>query len=77
MKIATASPRASKQRGVATLIHYPVPPHLQPAYAELGLGTGAFPVSEQIHREILSLPIGPTMSEADVDRVIAAVRACV
>lgn len=65
-----------KARGVATLIHYPVPPHLQSAYAELGLGPGAFPVSERIHREILSLPIGPTMSEADVGQVIEAVKAC-
>ncbi|MEA3015128.1 MAG: hypothetical protein QOD42_3673 [Sphingomonadales bacterium] len=65
-----------KERGVATLIHYPVPPHLQPAYAELGLGPGAFPLSERIHGEILSLPIGPTMSEADVEQVIEAVKAC-
>lgn len=66
-----------KARGVSTLIHYPVPPHLQPAYAELGLGAGAFPVSERIHTEILSLPMGPTMSDAEIDQVIAAVRVCV
>ena len=65
-----------KEKGVSTLIHYPVPPHLQPAYAELGRAPGAYPVSERIHREILSLPIGPTMSEAEIERVIEAVRAC-
>jgi len=64
---------ALAERGVGTLIHYPVPPHLQPAYAELGFGPGAFPVSEQIHREVLSLPLWPGMSDAQVDRVIEAV----
>lgn len=65
-----------KERGVATLIHYPVPPHLQPAYAELGMGPGSLPVSERIHREVLSLPIGPAMEETEVEQVIAAVRDC-
>jgi dTDP-4-amino-4,6-dideoxygalactose transaminase len=57
------------------MIHYPVPPHLQPAYADLKLGVGAFPLTEDIHREILSLPIGPTMSDEHVSLVIEAVRA--
>jgi len=61
--------------GVATMIHYPVPPHLQPAYADLNLGVGAFPFTEDIHREVLSLPIGPTMSDEQVRCVIEAVRA--
>ncbi len=61
--------------GVATVIHYPVPPHLQPAYAGLNLGPGTFPISERIHREVISLPIGPTMSDAAVAAVIDAVRA--
>jgi dTDP-4-amino-4,6-dideoxygalactose transaminase len=56
------------------LIHYPVPPHLQPAYAELGHTEGDFPVAEQIHREVLSLPLWPGMSDSQADRVIAAVR---
>jgi dTDP-4-amino-4,6-dideoxygalactose transaminase len=66
------------RRGVATMIHYPVPPHLQPAYAEMGLGRGAFPISERIHDEVLSLPMGPHLSddEADyvVEQVVAAAR---
>ena len=62
-----------EQAGVGTGIHYPIPPHLQPAYASLGLREGAFPVSEKIHREILSLPMGPHLSEDLQDQVIRAV----
>jgi dTDP-4-amino-4,6-dideoxygalactose transaminase/predicted nucleic acid-binding protein len=47
------------EAGVATMIHYPIPPHLQPAYAELSYKQGDFPIAEVIHREVLSLPIGP------------------
>jgi dTDP-4-amino-4,6-dideoxygalactose transaminase len=60
--------------GVDTLIHYPIPPHLQEAYRELGQGPGTYPISEAIHREVLSLPIGPHMSDAQVSVVISAVR---
>lgn len=63
-------------RGIGTLIHYPVPPHLQPAYAELGLGPGDLPIAEAIHAEVLSLPLWPGMSEAQIDAVVAALRAC-
>ncbi|MEN3325783.1 MAG: hypothetical protein V7638_590 [Acidobacteriota bacterium] len=59
--------------GVGTLIHYPKPPHLQEAYAELGYSQGAFPIAEQIADEVLSLPIGPHMSDDDVDFVISQV----
>jgi dTDP-4-amino-4,6-dideoxygalactose transaminase len=59
--------------GVNTLIHYPIPPHLQDAYKELGWGPGTFPISEAIHRDVLSLPIGPHMSHDQVSTVIAAV----
>lgn len=63
------------RQGIGTLIHYPVPPHLQPAYAELGHGEGDFPISEAMHRRVLSLPLWPGMSDAQVERVIRAVRA--
>ena len=63
-----------KRDGVATMIHYPVPPHLQPAYREAGILEGSLPLSERIHREVLSLPMGPTLSDDEVERVIAAVR---
>lgn len=61
-------------RGIETLIHYPVPPHLQPAYAPLALGRGAYPIAERLHDEVLSLPIGPTMTKAQATEVASAVR---
>jgi dTDP-4-amino-4,6-dideoxygalactose transaminase len=60
--------------GVGTLIHYPIPPHLQGAYTNLNLKKGSFPLSEQMHHEVLSLPMGPNMALEDADAVIAAVR---
>ena len=61
-------------RGVDTLIHYPVPPHLQPAYAALGLTRGTLPIAEAIHDEVLSLPMGPHLSDAQADYVINSVQ---
>jgi dTDP-4-amino-4,6-dideoxygalactose transaminase len=52
--------------GVGTLIHYPVPPHLSPAYKGLGYKHGAFPVAERLCAEILSLPIGPHLVDEQV-----------
>lgn len=63
-----------KQAGVETLIHYPVPPHLQAAYHEMEFSEGSFPITEAIHREVLSLPIGPHLSEAEASHVIATLR---
>lgn len=64
--------KALAEVGVATLIHYPIPPHLQAAYAVLGLGRGSFPIAERIHAEVLSLPISPSMMLVEADRVIIA-----
>lgn len=64
------------ERGIGTMIHYPIPPHLQPAYAELGISKGALPISECMHEEVLSLPMGPTLSDEQVKEVIDAVRDC-
>ena len=64
------------ERGVATLIHYPVTPHMQPAYSELAYAAGDFPIAEAIHREVLSLPLWPGMGQQRIERVIAAVKAC-
>lgn len=58
---------------IGTVIHYPIPPHLQGAYRDLNLPQGSFPLSEAIHREVISLPIGPHMTEAQVGATIAAV----
>lgn len=63
------------EAGISTMIHYPIPPHLQGAYAELGYTTGAFPIAEQIHQEVLSLPMGPHLDERQVQWVIDAVKA--
>ena len=68
-----------KARGVQTLIHYPIPPHRQECYRQairdglLVLPKGGLPVTERIHAEELSLPIGPTIADAEVASVIAAV----
>jgi dTDP-4-amino-4,6-dideoxygalactose transaminase len=61
--------------GVETLIHYPHPPHRQQAYADTPLSARAFPISERIHREVLSLPIGPHISRDQQQLVVDAVQA--
>lgn len=61
------------QAGIETLVHYPIPPHCQAAYAFLGLGEGSLPVSEAIHREVLSLPLGPHVDDRAAGLVIEAV----
>jgi dTDP-4-amino-4,6-dideoxygalactose transaminase len=65
--------RRLEERGVGTLVHYPVPPHLQPAYRELGYGPGAFPITEAMHEEVLSLPLSPELRDDEVDFVATAV----
>lgn len=55
------------ENNIETLIHYPIPPHKQKAYSELN--SLSLPVTERIHREVLSLPIDPTMSMEDVHKV--------
>ncbi|MGO9008539.1 MAG: DegT/DnrJ/EryC1/StrS family aminotransferase [Bryobacteraceae bacterium] len=62
-----------KTRGIHTIIHYPVPPHLQDAYNDLGLREGSLPISERIHREVLSLPMGPHLTEPEVAAVVRAI----
>jgi dTDP-4-amino-4,6-dideoxygalactose transaminase len=59
---------------VGTLIHYPIPPHLQQAYAGLGFGKGAFPISERMASEVLSLPMGPHLELSAIDRVGVVLR---
>jgi len=62
------------KKGVSTGIHYPVPLHLQPAYAYLGLKKGSFPVAEKAAKEILSLPIYPEMKPEEVKYVCDAIK---
>jgi len=63
-----------QKAGIQTGIHYPVPIHLQPAYAALGHGRGAFPVSERLAGEILSLPMFPELDDERIRLVASAVR---
>lgn len=61
-------------RGIQTGIHYPVPIHLQPAYADLGHRRGDFPVAEQLADEILSLPMYPELTKEQIEVVTTTVR---
>jgi dTDP-4-amino-4,6-dideoxygalactose transaminase len=65
---------ALRQEGIQTAVHYAVPAHLQPAYADLGYGKGSLPQSETAARQVLSLPIYPELSEQSVSNVAAAVK---
>lgn len=59
------------EKGIQTVIHYPIPPHRQPAYTEWhGL---SLPITEKIHETVISLPISPVMTDDEVGEVIAAV----
>ncbi len=64
-----------RRQGIGTDVHYPLPAHLQPAYRPLGYQEGAFPVSERLAREVLSLPMYPELTRSEVEAVAAAVRA--
>jgi dTDP-4-amino-4,6-dideoxygalactose transaminase len=65
---------ALQQRGVGTLIHYPIPLHLQPAFASLGGKPGDHPVAERASAEILSLPLYPELTDDQARAVVEAVR---
>ena len=60
-----------QDRGIQTMIHYPVSPHVQPAYAEWR--DLSLPITEKIHEQVLSLPISPVMKFSDVEKVAEAV----
>jgi len=63
------------RQGIGTLIHYPIPPHLQKVYEGCGFPVGSLPVSERLAREVLSLPMGPHLKSEDAHRVTEALRA--
>jgi dTDP-4-amino-4,6-dideoxygalactose transaminase len=63
-----------EENGIETLVHYPIPPHRQRAYT--ALAGMSLPVTEQIHREVLSLPLSPVMERSELERVVAAVNEC-
>lgn len=60
--------------GVGTLIHYPCPPHKQPAYADLGFSSDAFPIASKMARCVLSLPMGPHLTKDDQEIVVRSCR---
>jgi len=64
---------ALRAREIQAGIHYPVPVHLQPAYADLGYAAGDFPQTEQAAREVLSLPMYPELTETQIRQIAAAV----
>lgn len=59
--------------GIGTLIHYPVPPHLQECYKSLGYQKGDFPIAEELADTILSLPIWPGMTRAETSLVVGSI----
>ena len=66
---------ALRERGVGTLVHYPVPVHLQPAYkGRVPLGAGGLPRTEAAALAVLSLPMFPQLADAQMEQVIAAIR---
>jgi dTDP-4-amino-4,6-dideoxygalactose transaminase len=65
--------RHLQAHGIQSQVHYPVPPHRQPAYA--ALRDAPLPLTERLHDEVLSLPMGPTLSDAAVERVIEVCQA--
>jgi len=64
-----------KQHGVGTEVYYPVPLHLQPCFADLGYGPGAFPEAEAAARTCLALPIYPELKPAQLEFVANQIRA--
>jgi dTDP-4-amino-4,6-dideoxygalactose transaminase len=63
-----------RSRGIGAGVHYPIPLHLQPAFAHLGYGPGDLPVSEAAAAEVLSLPMYPELTEAQIEEVAGALR---
>ncbi|WOV86462.1 DegT/DnrJ/EryC1/StrS family aminotransferase [Sporosarcina oncorhynchi] len=63
--------RFLNERGIESMIHYPIPPHLQQAYKEMN--NESYPISEQIHDEVLSLPLSPVQTDEETQAVIQAI----
>ena len=74
-EITAENLEALDKAGIGSLIHYPIPPHLQEAYADLKQGKGSYPLAEELAETVLSLPMGPQMELDTVDEVAAVVRA--
>lgn len=66
--------RYLKSKGIDTLIHYPVPAHMQLAYKNLGYKSGDFPIAEEMARNVLSLPLWPGLKKEEVEYVFEALK---
>jgi len=62
--------QALEAAGIPTAVHYPIPLHLQPAFAALGYGPGSFPVAERAAARVLSLPLHPFLDPMTQQRVV-------
>lgn len=62
------------EAGIGTLIHYPIPPHMQAAYDDADIGADDLPLARQLAADVLSLPMGPHLAQADVIRVVDALK---
>ncbi len=63
-----------KSHGIGLMMHYPIPPHMQNAYSDSFTSAGCYPIAEQIANEVLSLPIGPHLTDSEVEFVIRSCR---
>ncbi len=66
-----------KELGIGTIIHYPIPPHLQQAYAGARFVSGRFPIAENVAKHALSLPMGPQLSDKDVSSIIYSIKSLI
>jgi dTDP-4-amino-4,6-dideoxygalactose transaminase len=62
------------EAGIGTLIHYPIPPHMQKAYADMEILPDAFPLARDLASEVLSLPMGPQLSLDQVQDIVNALK---
>jgi dTDP-4-amino-4,6-dideoxygalactose transaminase len=62
-----------QQQGIGSDVHYPTPPHQQRAYSSFS--QLSLPITEQLHREVVSLPLNPTLTDADADYIIGRINA--
>tara|TARA_B100001250_G_C19776808_1_gene779951 strand:+ start:259 stop:1389 length:1131 start_codon:yes stop_codon:yes gene_type:complete len=60
--------------GIETLLHYPIPPHLQGSYSYLNIKKGSLPISEKIHQECISLPIYQTLNDHQINYIISSIK---
>ena len=63
-----------RELGIGTAVHYPIPVHRQPQYLKLGYGEVSLPLAEKMAESVLSLPVHPALSEADLERIVESVR---